>query len=103
MGKAKGKGFGVGAGKTGGGGRGGDRTVPYGQDQNRDKERGSGLVADLTSLDEQRRVNACHLISGVFESSSGASSAALVTRQLLSALVMRLVDQCKCVDRLSAA
>ena len=94
MGKAKGKGSGRG---RGGGGEREDRggAAPYGQDQgrDRDKDRSSGLVADLTSLDEQRRINACRLLSGVFESSSGASFEALVNRPLLSALAMRLVDQ----------
>ena len=108
MGKAKGKGSGSGGGGGGGGGKGGrGGAAPYqkqdlGQDRDSAKERSNGLVADLTSLDEQRRVNACRLISGVFESSGGASFEALVTRPLLGALAMRLLDQSSVV-RLDAA
>jgi len=83
MGKAKGK--------VGGAGR--AAGAPYGKDKDtRPKGESSGIVSDLTSLDEQRRINACRLISGVFEASSGASFEAVVTPQLLAALAMRLVD-----------
>lgn len=61
----------------------------------------SGIIGDLQSLEESKRVNACKMLVGLFESGS-APIESLASEKVLVALSQRLVDTSEVV-RLEAA